>query len=215
MRDRILLRLLCAFIVLVPLTLSGCGFGGSPSEPRGGVEPFDRVDERLSVGQERVVFRQPLRGLSSSEHFVLEVSYLTNKGELILHSHFNGFDWRDGVRLGFKRSEGLTLSLSTPGFAPQTVELPADWISAEGRMKLRLEVQNGSTSGARVLIWKYNWSPRGGAELPRGFLSEANADFDSQKSGLIFQTHGRGVKWGLELDQVKLKSIYREAPYAE
>lgn len=197
------------------LAFLGCDWR-TPKAPlgAGGIEAHERVDERVSDLQAQYLFTQSLNSLSSSEHFVLEAMFLDKEGELELHSHFNGYAWRDGVIVRFiKKDDTLILEVSTPGVSPQQSELPAGFLSPDGRMKVRVEVHNGTASGVRVLVWKYNASWQGDLEHPRSFINEGNADFDSQTKQWIFPGHGRGVKWGIEFDRVRLLKAYREAPY--
>lgn len=209
---------LCLFIFM-SVGLAGCGLSSPTTRPAkpGSIEPYARVDERKATGHEQWIFRESLRALSSSEHFVIEALLASEAQSLTLHSHFNGFQWRDGIRLNFTRHQDghLHLQISAPELAPRTFELSNDWLSPDGRVKFRAEVHNSTASGARVLLWKYALTPQGELEIPRSFLSAANADFDSRREGLIFTTRGRGVQWGLEVGGAKVTSAYREAPYAE
>lgn len=205
------IRLVVAAMVLA---VSGCGFPDSrPATEEN--EPYVRVDERVPDVSAQFLFERPLGGLASREHYVLDLLYLTNKGHLTLYSHFNGFSLRDGVRVTFAvENARLRLRLAGPGLADQLFDLPEDWLTPDRRLKVRLEIHNQTASGPRVLIWRYHQSLQGEALVERPFISAGNADFDSAARGVLLPYHGRGVRWGIETEQVRLTSIHREAPYA-
>jgi hypothetical protein len=179
-----------------------------------GIEAFRRVDGQKAVGRAQWLFQSPLDGLSSATHYVLEALFLKNNGEVVLHSHFNGFEWRDGVRIGFRRDGShLGVSVQVPGQSPQSASLPDSFLSRDGHFKVRVEVHNSELSGVRVLIWGYNLSLQGEVQNPRRFLSAANADFDTRALGWIFYAHGRGAHWGVEFENARVLTAFREAPY--
>jgi hypothetical protein len=200
-------------IGLALVLCTGCGFEGRGPQKFEGVEPHVRADERLIEAQGQWMFLRRLRGLNSHEHFVISTMFQEERGSFTLHSHFNGFAWRDGVRLRFTRDgQHLKLGVTAPDVMEQTFALPDDWLAPGGRLVLRVEVHNVTPAGPRILIWKYTQSWQGEHERPRPFLSAANADFDSAAKGLIFLAHGRGVRWGVEFDHVRVEKMFGEAP---
>ncbi|MBX3020233.1 MAG: hypothetical protein KF799_01040 [Bdellovibrionales bacterium] len=201
--------------ILSFLFICACGMKPSTKALSPDVEPHVRTDERNISAAGQWQFIRPLRGLTSREHFVIEAQFLQPQASFTLHSHFNGFAWRDGMRIRFTRDgDKLSMGISAPDLAEKTFDLPADWMGLDGRLRLRLEVHNSGAGGPRVLVWKATQSLQGEIEQPRPFISAANADFDSQAEKLIFQTHGRGVLWGVEFANTRMLKIYGEAPYA-
>jgi hypothetical protein len=202
-------------LLLLAASLAGCGrVGGGGGGASGGVEPYVRAGESLRADSGKWLFKGLLRGLNSREHFVLAAEFLAPTATVALHSHFNGFVWRDGAVVTFERRDGrLFLSLGVPGFQPRRSELPEGFVGADGRFKARIEVHNGLASGVRVLVWRYNESLQGEVERPRPFIGAANADFDSRAAGWIFPAHGRGAHWGVEFDDARIVNAYRDAPY--
>jgi hypothetical protein len=200
--------------VVCALFLSACASPKDPEISGGGIETFQKVDQQALDIRGQWLFYPRLRGLASSEHFVLEGLFLSEQGKVGLYSHFNGFRWRDGVWIGFRRDGAhLNLQLGVPGYAVRESELPAEFLRPDGRFKVRIEVHNGGVEGVRVLVWKYDVSRQGEVEAPRPFISESNADYDSLIEGRVFAQHGRGVRWGLEFEGVRPLQVYREAPY--
>lgn len=204
-------------IAVLTLTSAGCSAGKRASTADGmGVEEHVRADERNLEAQGQMLFSRLLRGLNSHEHFVLEAAFLTDDAWLTLHSHFNGYAWRDGVRVRFIRDHAsLRVGIASPGMTEVVYELGEGWLTADGRMAVRVEVHNAAPGGPRVYIWKYALSLQGEQQSPRTFISGSNADFDSAEHNLTLPGHGRGVRWGLEFSQAKIRRAFGEAPYVE
>ena len=197
------------------LVLSACGLDkpiDKAPQPRS--EERARADQRREPGRAQWIFERPLKGISSFEHYVISARFLSEEGTILLHSHFNGYEWRDGVQLRLKRhGQNAALELSTPGLLAKAFALPPGFIHVDGAVKFRVEVHDGVTERARVLVWRYNISESAHTESPRPFVSAANADFDSARENWFFQSQGRGALWGVELEGAELTDAYREAPY--
>lgn len=204
------------FSATIILSLCGCSDferAQAPSSPA--IEDHWRSDERVQSTDQRWLFTRPLNGLTSREHYVLDFQFLEDRGRLVLHSHFNGYEWRDGVRIEFIRDgEKIALNVSAPGQALVSEILPASFMNSNGRLKMRVEVHNTTDLGFRLIIWKYNWRPDGDIESARPFISAGNSDFDSKARGSIFTGRGRGARWGIEFEKIDVISARREAFYA-
>ena len=139
---------------------------------------------------------------------------LGDQAEIILHSHFNGFEARDGVQVRWRLEGGhIHLAIASPGTAFQEVEGVEFTLSDDRRLAVRLDVHDGGPMGGRVLIWPAVWTPYG--ELPRSrsrFVAK-NALFDSASTGLMFVSSARGVFWGIELKGARLVHAVREPAY--
>ena len=190
-----------------------CGCAQDRLTPASGpIESHARIDHRKSARNRLLLFDQPLSSLYSREHFRIEAVFEGQAGRFVLHTNFNGFEWRDGMQVQFVR-EGRLLSLKWrgPDSADQTVNLPESWLAEDGRLSVRIEMHNSPVP--RVLIWRNLADVRGIRDRNRAFVSVTNADFDSRLHFSSFLSRGRGVRWGLESDSVNFFVVRREAPY--
>lgn len=199
---------------LVALLAMGCDSPAGQDRLEG-LDAHTRVDQQSQPDRAQLLFDGLLRSLGSREHYVIEGHFLRDGAKVALHSHFNGYRWRDGVQVTLRyEKERARLEVLMPGFTVRSEELPENFVGHDGRFKARIEVHNAGPAGARVLVWNFAISYQGDILNPRDFISEANAEFDSRTLGWVFTEHGRGVRWGVEPDGVRLVTAYREAPYA-
>lgn len=160
------------------------------------------------------LFDEPLRGTDSREHYLIEGERISPEGSIKLHSHFNGFEFRDGVQISLNFSGNRVLAtVSSPGEVLRPLgEMPLD-DEAHGHFRFRIEVHDGGKNYLSVFVWNDYVMNRKGELSPKGKLSDQNADLSSQQQGLSFSQNGRGARWGLEIEGVRLKRVTREAPW--
>lgn len=182
----------------------------------GGVEPYDTTLGSRS-GYERWTFLKLLDGINSREHYVISARFFDAEGELTLHSHFNGFQFRDGLRVRFvkKAASPIEVEIGGPGVLPFSTSVPALGIGSDQTLRVRVEVHDGVSPGARVLIWSDEQSLQGEVQTPRTLLNARTSAVDTSALGWAFETHGRGARWGIETSGVTISRAYREAPYVE
>ena len=108
----------------------------------------------------------------------------------------------------------MYLRLSTPGY-PFTKAQELFDLDGMKEIRLEVEVHDGEGGGVRVLVWNDLISYQGETVHRQERLYPGNADFDSQREGLIFLSSGHGMLWGLELKDVDLTAAKRQAPYVE
>lgn len=220
-------HLLLFKIPVALLLFAGCGprDATSLSSPGQSVEQaFENLDESslkptgqgLS-GEGRLLAREALRGINSREHYILEATNWQEKGTLILHSHLNDFSLRDGVQIEMRRQgQDLMISVSTPDYPFEEVTtLTRAFPGGRDRVRLRFEVHDGVPEGLRLLIWKDLLPGQGELIRPLPFIAAANASYDSREQRMIWRSHGRGIRWGLQISGLTLKSALREAPYVQ
>ncbi len=170
----------------------------------------------LGGNQSQILFLKPLKGLDSREHFRVSARLLRPQSNLTLHSHFMGYKNRDGVQIRFRRDgDQLYVDVGTPGAIRQTHPLPTGFLSSDFTLRVRIEIHDGVSTGIRLILWNDNQKFVGTTELPIKFLSSANADLDTLRLGWIFNSHGRGVFWGIETQYVTITNADREAPYVD
>ena len=212
-----LLSLIClsAFV----LAMARCAPNAPVAKEGAAVANYTRVDFRETETEASWIFNDLLAGLRSKENYVVEGQFLKDKGSWTLHSHFNGFGAgfgvADGVQIKATRNGAeLTFAISTPRFPPRIVTLEQPFQNDLGDFRYRIEVHNGTVDGARIFIWKDWQSFQGEIVAQRTPIMAGNAEFDSRKGGGFFLSSGRGVRWGLQFENVKVIRVSREAPYA-
>ena len=167
----------------------------------------------LIDGNSRILFKTTLPKIHSTEYYEINARLYAKDSELILYSHFNGFDQEDAVKIYFLREElTLRVSASTPKFSKQLLfEKPAYFKTANS-IFLTVKVSN-DLNGVYVQIWN-NFINQAGAVRKRvRFLSMVNLLFDSSEEGTSFLSYGRGKKWGVKLNKTQINSIRRVLPY--
>lgn len=187
------------------------------------IDPYEvSLDQSLTVleegltGKGKIKFTSPLLGVNSKENYSLRFRFLNHEeSRLVLHSHFSGFQFEDGAQIEIYPADGiLNIKISTPGFpAQQPIELMP--IESGQEISLKVEIHDGVSSGIRVVIWNDRLSYQGEVlkELDQIFLG--NHIFDSFDEDLKFLSHGRGMFWGLVLDQTALILAQRQLHYVE
>lgn len=175
-----------------------------------------RYDKKSTPDEGQWTLPGLLKGLRSSEHYVIDADFLKTGSYFILHSHFNGFEWRDGVEVKLAREDDrhFTVTITAPDQPGRSADLTLDRLLPDQRGRWRIEVRNADPAGVRVLIWADSITRQGVGFSPRDQLVSANADFDTQKEKWYFSSHGRGAQWGLELSGVLIQSVHRESPVA-
>lgn len=177
---------------------------------------FTSGDQLRGSGRFRMV--DLLTGLDSKEHYVIEFRFLAPTSSFILHSHFSGFHRRDGVEVQFKPGEegkSVHVLVSTPDFPAREVGVIEE-VPLQSIVRFRVELHDGVKDGIHLFVWVDQISFQG--EILRrldivasGFLNDINTEEDQE----VFFSHGRGLSWGAELNQVELRSFEREAPYVQ
>lgn len=160
-------------------------------------------------GSGRIEMTAPLAHLNSHEHYVISGEFQKEQGFLRLHSHFNGFELRDGVEITLaKLGSQLIVSASGPAYPAREVSRLEDYFTKTKKFQWRVEVHNQGAEGFRVLIWN-NWtSLQGEVRNDLESLSLESVLIDTKESREVFQTRGAGVLWGLELQNLHLEAAH-------
>ncbi len=209
-------------VLILSLLVWGCA--PSPSDKnRGDLDGFKIFSERTLTqssneltGSGRIQFTQPLLGTNSKEHYLISFRTLSNENSrLILHSHFSGFQLDDGVRIELSVVDHvLNLRISTPSY-PFTKPVPLFEVFSEEEISLRLDVHDETSSGVRVIVWRDQLSLKDEVKLPQSRIHIGNHLFDSLEQQMTFFSHGRGLFWGLEMDQIVLLKAQRHRAYVD
>ncbi len=199
-------------VVVMALLICACAEENFELAQRREIQAHTKID--IQADHSRYLFADFLKGVNSREHFVIGARFVKHKSSFTLHSHFNGYEYRDGVRIRVSRDQDeIWVECASPGFLPSRTELSNVQMNPDGTLRLRIEVHDGVSTGVRILIWNDVQSLQGELQRARVTVNESTADMDSRREGWVFESHGRGARWGIETEDVQLLTAYREAPY--
>lgn len=212
-------RILFALSVLI---LCSC----SPLEEKEAKGPIDAYEVSLDrnlhaqsesvSGRGKIKFTSPLLSVNSKENYSIQFRFLNTKSSrLILHSHFSGFEYDDGVQIELYPEGGyIKLKISTPGYpAYDAIDLMSYDPGQE--VSLKIEIHDGVSSGVRVIIWNDRLSYQGEILKTQERIFLGNHLFDSYEERISFFSHGRGMFWGVDLDQTSLSVAQRQLSYVQ
>ena len=169
------------------------------------------VDETTVQGTGRILLEQPLFHLESKELYFIQAELSHKNSSLILYSHFSDFTIQDGIKVFLERQNNdFILSVSTPGYKREQLNMIPDYFLKNQSISLHLEVHNGTKNFINVKIWDTYINPTDYLKISAPFFSTQNQLADS--SGIFFYSKGRGLLWGVELKRAKLIHIKRESP---
>ena len=209
----------CLALTLSFVALIGCAAEKAPRVEGGREETLIEVkgievSNPSPTAYRKFRFEKPLRGINSSEHYILEARFLNDGSKMIFHDHFMNFDKRDGVELTFERQgNSLNVKISTPGRVPVSLDTLADVFAQGPYIRLRLELHDGVGAGTHALIWLNDLNQASPQALPLDVLTLSSATIDSEKLGFVSAASGRGIFAGVELWSVDLTSARRDLPY--
>ena len=86
-------------------------------------------------------------------------------------------------------------------------------ISEDFSFKVRVETRNATNNTRRLLIWNESIFNEGESREPKDSLFSNNAEYDSRRNLEVFFRWGAGIRWGVNLNQVKIYELRRESPY--
>lgn len=211
-----------SLLLLLPLLLCSC----SPLEEKEKGDSIDAfevsLDRNLNTQDQRVAgrgkikFTSPLLGVNSRENFSIRFRFLNSQNSrLVLQSHFSGFEYDDGVQVElYPTADLIKLRISTPGYpAQESIDLMSYEPGQE--ISLKIEIHDGISSGIRVIIWNDRLSYKGEILKRQERIFLGNHIFDSYEERLSFLSHGRGMFWGLDLEQTSLSVAQRQLSYVQ
>lgn len=160
-------------------------------------------------GSGRVLFQQPLSSLNSRALYQLRAEFFHPESQLILHSHFQGFKKRKGVKIFFTRKGSrLLIEAQTPRYKKQQLDAREDFFASTKEIYFYVEVQNGSTNFIRIRVWNLYFNPTGYLRTQPDLLPGENLMLDSLQQP--FYSKGGGILWGLELNKIHLLEAERK-----
>ena len=161
-------------------------------------------------GTGRLLFQKPLFRLNSTELYTLQANFFHTNSQLILHSHFQGFQKGNGIKIFFIREgSSLFIAAATPNYNKQSLYRGESFFFDSQELYVHVQVQNGIKGSVRIKIWNRWLNPTGYLKKTNAFVSSQNLLTDSFQRP--FYSKGKGVLWGLELKKIHLLKTLRES----
>lgn len=220
----VLYRLLVTGILIFA---GGCGLNKAARSPIDSMVEFDSTALTISptavVGTGRVIATSSLRSERSNFHINMKGQFINPTSSFILHLYFDNFTYDTGIQLQFTVVEEpvgsgtylIDVEFAEPGKSFRHLTSIAGALASDLGFHLRIETHNEINNSRRILIWNDQLINQSDQAHPRDKILAGNADYDSQRENNTFYTWGNGLRWGLNMQQMRFTLLNREVPFVD
>ena len=179
------------------------------------------ISRQEVVGSGRVIATSTLRSPRSNFHLHLAGYFIEPSSTLTLHLFFDDFSYDTGLLLrlslpeDYQETGRIDVDFAEPGRSFRHLTTIEKSLGPDMSFVLRIEAHNKFNNDQRLLVWNDALFLGSDQREVRDRLTMANADFDSFDERNIFFTWGRGPRWGLHLNKMRLYRVLREVPIAD
>lgn len=172
------------------------------------------------TGTGRYLVNTSLRTSRSNIHLNLAGQFIDPVNSFfILHLFFDDFFYDVGVQLRFvlvdnpAGGKSIDVEFAEPGKSFRHLTQIDDVLNSDLSFNIRIEAHNQLNNTRRILIWNNFITLQSNKVIDLDKIMEGNTKYDSLSTNMVFFEWGQGLRWGLNLNQMRVSKFNREVPF--